>query len=1226
MEIWKSSSKNSAILKESNKPFYLDNFDQLIEETKDKNIQNKNNDNLCKVEQTLKDYVFFLKQKTMNALGEEEKNNIIIEEKPKNTNNLFVKTNTLLEIKTKKSILKKQDTKKGRKSDIIINNFFNNKYQVNENKKLEFHNNIKFKNPSFKSYISQNEKYKKKISNNRIQMKVSFRTNKKNSSHSLFSKKSIKNKNLIEEEYDLKSDIDKRSFFLFKKPELFEGENNNETFVFNEDNIQSCMNVTYLSNKSILQLNEITKELKHSIVGKEYDNQLKINKTFLSDNEIFDDKILNDNEISNEIDKEKYRILTRKGYVYDSFDDEKNIDQVRIFFYFNPQSYFIKFFDFFISIFTFYNLIYIPLFLAKKDIYYFIFNIFNFSYIINYIIDLFYFIDIFISFFLAYYDFDEILITDFFLISKNYLQSWFLIDFISAIPLQTFLMLFNDKNEKALNFNDNNFYYIFILLRLLKIFKVISKNSIFYYIYNKLSEFIHYNTYGRLFISIFTFFISLHIVACIFIFIGKNDYPNWIIYFNHNHDNFSQLYLISIYYTITTITTVGYGDLFCISFKEKIFGLILEIVGIFAYSWALTNMSNYVKVITDKSEELSNKIKILHEIKLNYPLFNQSLYEKILRYLKYTCFFDIQKNQHYVIDELPISLKNTFIYEMFKPIINNFNFFKGVSNTDFSVKVIMAFKPVLALKNDILIKEGDLVDNIIFVKRGRLSLEIPLDLNNAKKGNSLKKNITLLKDKTMNNNISNLYTIYNQSTFKLFDSKKNDKNPFIEVEENILYFRILEIRRNEHFGDILMFLNQRSPLRLKVKSKKAELFFLNKEDAINISTTYPQYWKKINKKSLFNMEQIKRLTNKIIKIFSKERGFSSKNLKKQSSFTTLSFFDEGDNDLRTIPTFTQQSNKNSIIYDFKEDDDSESDFEKNQLLFKERKFLSYAKDIGLNTIIEDDIKESKSSKINSSSFSENDKILTKNKSEKGFKNEGLFNNNSTPYSFEEINNEIYPEESFIIMQRENPFYVYEYKRKSSDNISVCSTEISFSINSEYENINELCDNIYSKDLSFRLKLKNFIQKEIDIRKNKINHLDIKKQQFRRINSAISLKSRKIKFIKKTESNDNQKTNNKLSILKNSVQNLNEEENKKKNENKKDILNIINQNIEKGNMNLNNPDLFFSEIFSKFMNDDMPKTYDKNNKEEEDNIMKKIESRRKTQKEPNQILEFIKKKI
>ena len=58
MEIWKSSSKNSK-LRESKNPFNLDNFDQLIEETKDKNIQNKNNDNLFKVAQTLKDYVFF---------------------------------------------------------------------------------------------------------------------------------------------------------------------------------------------------------------------------------------------------------------------------------------------------------------------------------------------------------------------------------------------------------------------------------------------------------------------------------------------------------------------------------------------------------------------------------------------------------------------------------------------------------------------------------------------------------------------------------------------------------------------------------------------------------------------------------------------------------------------------------------------------------------------------------------------------------------------------------------------------------------------------------------------------------------------------------------------------------------------------------------------------------------------------------------------------------------
>ena len=47
----------------------------------------------------------------------------------------------------------------------------------------------------------------------------------------------------------------------------------------------------------------------------------------------------------------------------------------------------------------------------------------------------------------AYYDFDELLV-EFNLIAKHYLKTWFIIDFISAIP---FLMIFNIFNEKYKN-------------------------------------------------------------------------------------------------------------------------------------------------------------------------------------------------------------------------------------------------------------------------------------------------------------------------------------------------------------------------------------------------------------------------------------------------------------------------------------------------------------------------------------------------------------------------------------------------------------------------------------------------------------------------------------------------------------------------------------------------------------------------------------------------------
>ena len=64
-----------------------------------------------------------------------------------------------------------------------------------------------------------------------------------------------------------------------------------------------------------------------------------------------------------------------------------------------------------------------------------------------------------------------------------------------------------------------------------------------------------------------------------------------------------------------------------------------------------------------------------------------------------------------------------------------------------------------------------------------------------------------------------------------------------------------------------MFLNKRSPLSLRVRTKKAELFFLKKIDAIEISTSYPNIWKRVNKKSFHNLKQIKRIMKKIIKHF-----------------------------------------------------------------------------------------------------------------------------------------------------------------------------------------------------------------------------------------------------------------------------------------------------------------------------------------------------------------------
>ena len=52
------------------------------------------------------------------------------------------------------------------------------------------------------------------------------------------------------------------------------------------------------------------------------------------------------------------------------------------------------------------------------------------------------------------------------------------------------------------------------------------------------------------------------------------------------------------------------------------------------------------------------------------------------------------------------------------------------------------------------------------------------------------------------------------------DQGKGKVRKHLDVNLNYVYLKILDIRKNEHFGALLMFLNKRSPLSLRVKTKK----------------------------------------------------------------------------------------------------------------------------------------------------------------------------------------------------------------------------------------------------------------------------------------------------------------------------------------------------------------------------------------------------------------------
>jgi voltage-gated potassium channel Kch len=78
-------------------------------------------------------------------------------------------------------------------------------------------------------------------------------------------------------------------------------------------------------------------------------------------------------------------------------------------------------------------------------------------------------------------------------------------------------------------------------------------------------------------------------------------------------DNYN-LYITSFYFSVTTIVTVGYGDITAISATEKIVCVFLMITGVIAFSFATGALSSIIANVDASEAMLKEKMSTLQEI------------------------------------------------------------------------------------------------------------------------------------------------------------------------------------------------------------------------------------------------------------------------------------------------------------------------------------------------------------------------------------------------------------------------------------------------------------------------------------------------------------------------------------------------------------------------------------------------------------------------------------
>ncbi|XP_047308112.1 potassium channel AKT1-like [Impatiens glandulifera] len=291
--------------------------------------------------------------------------------------------------------------------------------------------------------------------------------------------------------------------------------------------------------------------------------------------------------------------------------------------------------------------------------------------VINNIVNGFFVIDIVLTFFVAYLDkCTYILVDDQRQIAWKYVTSWFTFDIISIIPSELVMKMFPPSLRM---------YGLFNILRLWRLRRV----SAFF---SRLEQDINFNYFWvRCAKLIFVTLFAVHCAGCFYYRLAadNNDPQNtWIGAYMHDfHErSLSVRYVTSIYWSITTLTTVGYGDLHAENTKEMIFIIFYMLFNLGLLAYIVGNMTNLVVHSTNKTKDFRDTIQAA----VNFARRNhlpRRLEDQMVAHLSLKFRTDSEwLQQKETLDSLPKAIQSSISNFLFYSLVDKVYLFRGVSN------------------------------------------------------------------------------------------------------------------------------------------------------------------------------------------------------------------------------------------------------------------------------------------------------------------------------------------------------------------------------------------------------------------------------------------------------------------------------------------------------------------------------------------------------------------
>lgn len=199
---------------------------------------------------------------------------------------------------------------------------------------------------------------------------------------------------------------------------------------------------------------------------------------------------------------------------------------------------------------------------------------------LNETIDYAFMVDIVLNFRTAYEA--DFLVLDSWHIAKRYMRSWFLLDLLTCLPLEKITAGVLPNLQSARLLKIGKILKVFRLLKVAKFSGFLKESATYEYLEDGLSG-KSFEMYLKLFRMFASLMIASHWMACLMSASGNS----W----QGLEDPLNVTYNEAIYWSLTTLTTVGYGDVSPAAYSERLCAMFSMVLGAGFYAYVVGNIT-----------------------------------------------------------------------------------------------------------------------------------------------------------------------------------------------------------------------------------------------------------------------------------------------------------------------------------------------------------------------------------------------------------------------------------------------------------------------------------------------------------------------------------------------------------------------------------------------------------------------------------------------------------